>query len=153
MNDVSVSQSITIFLPAHLPAQCQIELVGKVHGCIALQPTPACLYNCTLVCQQQCAIPAPGSVSSCLQLVWLSDCVMADSLSRSGWMMWLRLSAAGLGVLMGCMVFFVFIFGYGNIAAGSWALVSAMFAGLVLHLHLVYRMHRLELWYTVKRWE
>eukprot|EP00092_Neocalanus_flemingeri_P034561 GFUD01037585.1.p1 GENE.GFUD01037585.1~~GFUD01037585.1.p1 ORF type:complete len:156 (-),score=19.64 GFUD01037585.1:22-489(-) len=76
---------------------------------------------------------------------------MADSASRSGWRMWLRLSTAGLGVLMGCLVFFVFTFGYGNIAAGSWALVSAMFAGLVLHLHIVYRVHRLELWYSAQR--
>eukprot|EP00091_Calanus_sinicus_P024903 TRINITY_DN9213_c0_g1_i1.p1 TRINITY_DN9213_c0_g1~~TRINITY_DN9213_c0_g1_i1.p1 ORF type:complete len:151 (+),score=49.82 TRINITY_DN9213_c0_g1_i1:45-455(+) len=82
----------------------------------------------------------------------LSGCVigvMADS--RSGWHMWLRLVTAGLGVFMGSMVFFVFTFGYGNIAAGSWALISAMFAGLVLHLHIVHRMHRLELWYSAQR--
>ena len=85
---------------------------------------------------------------------WLCGCVagaMAASLSRSGWMMWIRLGTAGLGVLMGCMVFFVFTFGYGNIAAGSWALISAMFAGLVLHLHMVFKVHRLELWYSAKR--
>merc|ERR1712055_48285 len=75
------------------------------------------------------------------------------SLTRSGWRMWFRLITAGLGVVMGCLVFFVFSFGYGNIPAGCWALVSAMFAGLVLHLHIMHRMHRLELWYSVKRFQ
>merc|ERR1712106_305142 len=85
---------------------------------------------------------------------WQSGCVvvtMSESLSRSSWMMWIRLGTAGLGVLMGCMVFFVFTFGYGNIAAGSWALISAMFAGLVLHLHMLFKVHRLELWYSAQR--
>merc|ERR1711874_6793 len=45
----------------------------------------------------------------------------------------------------------LFSFGYGNIAAGVWALVSAMLAGLVLHLHIVFTLHRLELWYSEYR--
>ena len=75
---------------------------------------------------------------------------MAGS-ARSGCQIWFRLITAGLGVLMGFMVFFVFTFGYGNIAAGCWALISALFAGLVLQLHLLYRSHRLELYYSTER--
>merc|ERR1712098_122046 len=77
--------------------------------------------------------------------------VMAVTLSRNGGWMWFNLVKAGLGVIFGCLVFFVFTFGYGNITAGSWALISGMFAGLVLHLHIVYRQHRLELWYSSHR--
>ena len=87
---------------------------------------------------------------------WAQSCVVSGPVTmagsaRSGCQIWFRLITAGLGVLMGFMVFFVFTFGYGNIAAGCWALISALFAGLVLQLHLLYRSHRLELYYSTER--
>merc|ERR1712179_449038 len=86
--------------------------------------------------------------SSAVQVGKESSSDMAGPVSRTGWWMWVKLVKAGLGVILGVIAFFVFTFVYGNIAAGAWALISAMFAGLVLHLHIVYKHRRLELYYS-----
>merc|ERR1712055_593710 len=89
--------------------------------------------------------------SSAVQVGKESGSDMAGPVSRTGWWMWVKLVKAGLGVILGAIAFFIFTFVYGNIAAGAWALISAMFAGLVLHLHIVYKHHRLELYYSAYR--
>lgn len=69
--------------------------------------------------------------------------------SRSSCWMTFSLGMAGLGVVMGITVFFVFSFLYGNIHAGLWALGSGILAAIVLHLHLLFLNHRLPTWHTV----
>jgi hypothetical protein len=74
---------------------------------------------------------------------------MSESESRTGWLMTLKLATAGLGILVGLSTFCVFTFVYGNVHAGSWALLSGIFATFVFHLHLLYKNHRLAEWHTV----
>ena len=114
---------------------------------------------------QQCILCIPVfTVQLNVKLVWPVRCSravqcrllrraaeMTGPVSRTGWWMWVKLVKAGLGVILGAIAFFIFTFVYGNIAAGAWALISAMFAGLVLHLHIVYKHHRLELYYSAYR--
>ena len=67
---------------------------------------------------------------------------MDDTESRSGCLMLFKLATAGMGIVFGLTTFLVFTFVYGNIHAGSWALLSGVFATFVFHLHLLYKNHR-----------
>ena len=67
---------------------------------------------------------------------------MDDTETRSGCLMAFKLTTAGMGIIFGLTTFCVFTFVYGNIHAGSWALLSGVFATFVFHLHLLYRNHR-----------
>ena len=59
-----------------------------------------------------------------------------------------KILTSSLGVIMGCLAFPVFTFVFFNLHAGLWALLSIIQASMVLHLHLLYRSHRLETWHT-----
>jgi len=74
---------------------------------------------------------------------------MSETESRNGCLMMFKLATAGFGVLAGMSTFFVFTFVYGNVDAGIWALLSSVFSACVLHLHLLYKNHRLSAWHTV----
>jgi len=74
---------------------------------------------------------------------------MDNTESRSGCLMIFKLMTAGLGIVVGLSTSCVFTFVYGNIHAGSWALLSGVFATFVFHLHLLYKNHRLAEWHTV----
>jgi hypothetical protein len=68
--------------------------------------------------------------------------------SHRGFCMSLRLASSVLGIAAGLIVFFIFTFHYGNVEAGVWALISAVFSAMAFHLFLLYRNHRLETWHT-----
>jgi len=61
---------------------------------------------------------------------------------------WVFCAASSLGVFFGISIFFVFTFAYNNNHAGTWGLISALFAGLCLHLHLLSSENRLSGWYS-----
>jgi len=63
--------------------------------------------------------------------------------------MTLQLVMSCIGVTAGICSFFIFCFLYGNIPAGLWALGSGILAAIVLHLHLLFKNHRLHSWHTV----
>merc|ERR1712080_11861 len=67
------------------------------------------------------------------------------------WHLWLRLGSAGLGVILGLLMFPVWSLHYGNLSAGLWALASSLPAAVVLHMHLTYRKGSLAQLYPVAR--
>jgi len=62
---------------------------------------------------------------------------------------WLFCISSSLGVYFGITIFFLFTFFYHNNHAGIWGLLSAMFAGICLHLKLLSSNHRLSVWYSI----
>eukprot|EP00088_Acartia_fossae_P016373 TRINITY_DN19156_c0_g1_i1.p1 TRINITY_DN19156_c0_g1~~TRINITY_DN19156_c0_g1_i1.p1 ORF type:complete len:152 (+),score=10.94 TRINITY_DN19156_c0_g1_i1:50-505(+) len=60
----------------------------------------------------------------------------------------MKIFTSGLGVILGCIAFFVFTFQFGNYHAGLWALLSCALASIVLHQHLLYRNLQLQEWHT-----
>merc|ERR1711962_196500 len=78
------------------------------------------------------------------------DMTDTSSLSPS-WHSYLRLGSAGLGVILGILMFPVWILHYGNTAAGLWALLSSLPSAIVLHMHLLHRKGRLAQKYPVAR--
>ena len=60
----------------------------------------------------------------------------------------LRLVSSGLGAATGLIVFVTFTFCYQNVEAGAWALASAAFSAIALHLFLLTRNYRLPAWHT-----
>merc|ERR1711953_1176817 len=77
---------------------------------------------------------------------------MAPS-ERRGWWMKLKIASAGVGVVMGLLVFIIFTFVYGNVSAGVWAALSSTLAGLVLHQHVLFSKAILASVYTPGRFK
>ena len=89
---------------------------------------------------------------------------------RRGWWMKLKMGSAGLGLVMGVLVFVVFTFVYGelwaliigpernkitisgNVCAGLWAVVSSLLSALVLHQHILFSRGTLAQIYNPKRY-
>nr|XP_053645761.1 heme transporter hrg1-B-like [Cherax quadricarinatus] len=67
---------------------------------------------------------------------------------RSGCCMYFNIFTALLGVIAGWSAFGVFFFHFENRQAGMWAFVSGTFAATTLFIHILYKQHTLETWYT-----
>ncbi|XP_042230579.1 heme transporter hrg1-A-like [Homarus americanus] len=67
---------------------------------------------------------------------------------RGGCCMYFNIITAILGVIGGWSAFGVFFFYFENRQAGMWAFVSGIFAATTLFIHILYKRHTLELWYT-----
>ncbi|OXA59123.1 heme transporter hrg1-B [Folsomia candida] len=64
---------------------------------------------------------------------------------------WIFCLSSSLGIYFGITIFFLFTFVYHNNYAGIWGLISAVFAGLCLHLHLLSSDNRLSGWYSAQQ--
>merc|ERR1711953_121376 len=89
-------------------------------------------------------------------LLWypVHSCQTATAMNisdRRGWWMKLKMGSAGLGLVMGVLVFVVFTFVYGNVCAGLWAVVSSLLSALVLHQHILFTRGTLAQIYNPKR--
>lgn len=62
--------------------------------------------------------------------------------------MYFNIITAIIGVAAGFSAFAVFFFQFENRQAGMWAFVSGVFASTTLFIHILYKRHALELWYT-----
>ncbi|XP_076069378.1 heme transporter HRG1-like isoform X2 [Oratosquilla oratoria] len=67
---------------------------------------------------------------------------------RGGCCMYINLIMAAFGCLGGLSGFVIFFFHFQNRQAGIWAFVGGMYAAMTLFLHILYKRHSLELWYT-----
>ncbi|XP_045129484.1 heme transporter hrg1-A-like [Portunus trituberculatus] len=67
---------------------------------------------------------------------------------RGGCCMYFNIISAVLGALAGLSAFVVFFFHFENRQAGMWAFVSGVFASTTLFIHILYKRHSLEMWYT-----
>ncbi|XP_071519175.1 heme transporter hrg-1-like isoform X2 [Panulirus ornatus] len=67
---------------------------------------------------------------------------------RGGCCMYFNIIIAFIGVVGGWSAFGVFFFHFENRQAGMWAFVSGTFAATTLFIHILYKKHALELWYT-----
>merc|ERR1712154_87477 len=82
----------------------------------------------------------------------LSDRAPAMTISeRRGWWMKLKIGSAGLGLVMGALVFVIFAFIYGNVSAGLWAAVSSLLSAVVLHQHILSSRGTLASLYNSRR--
>lgn len=62
--------------------------------------------------------------------------------------MYFNIITAVIGVIAGWSAFGVFFFHFENRQAGMWAFVSGTFAATTLFIHILYKKHSIELWYT-----
>ncbi|KAK4304246.1 hypothetical protein Pmani_023800 [Petrolisthes manimaculis] len=67
---------------------------------------------------------------------------------RGGCFMYYNIISAVFGVLVGLSSFGVFFFYFENRHAGIWAFVSGIYAAMTLFIHVLYKRHTLEIWYT-----
>ncbi|ROT69637.1 heme transporter hrg1-A isoform X2 [Penaeus vannamei] len=67
---------------------------------------------------------------------------------RGGCCMYFNLVMAVIGTFGGWSAFVVFFFHFTNHQAGIWAFVSGTYAAMTLFIHILYKRHTLETWYT-----
>lgn len=69
---------------------------------------------------------------------------------RTGCCIYFNIITAIIGTFGGWSAFGFFFFHFANRQAGIWAFVSGTFAATTLLIHILYKRHTLESWYTAE---